>query len=458
MRNLTFIFLAFLLPNFVSKAQDIKMENWVYSEDIKSVQTIVNGIISSVPITRLNSNDYITFQFDDLSEEEDNEFYYKIIMCDRDWNQTQLDPIEYVDGFSDVRLRDWQVSISTKKNYVHYWFTFPNRDTRMKASGNFICYVYNKYDTEVPLFTRRFIVSENQVGADIKWVRATNTEDLRFKQQMNMTVVVKNIKLQNPQRDVTMTIVRNGEWYDNMPNVTCRNYKDGIFTYDNFGQLSFDGGNEYRSFDTRILRGRGFGVKSIDRSQGMAEVTLYPASRRDDLLYNRTFDFNGNFYTDNRDDFDRLLFNEAGDINTKNKLVDFRNNFAYFDNKSDVWQIKDKEIRSDYVNVIFSLKSSEPLGYDVYVMGAFTDFQLKPEFMMKYDNASKMYYCEALLKQGFYDYKFATMDNKKKPFFKWTEGSWQDTENEYKVIVYLRDFGSRYDRVLGVYSRNSGDF
>jgi Domain of unknown function (DUF5103) len=433
------------------------MENWVYDNNIKTVQTVVNGIIASVPVVRLNSNDNLTVQFDDISEEEDNEFYYRVLLCDRDWNPSTIDPIEYIDGFNEARIRDWQTSITTRQDYTYYWFSFPNRDTRMKVSGNFIIYVYNNFDDEVPLFTRRFIVAENAIGANNKWVRPTQTDDIRFKQQMNFTLAVKNLRLQNPQRDVTLSIVQNGNWQHALNNITCRNYQDGQFTYDNFGQLSFWGGNEFRSFDTRTIRGRGWGVKSIDQSQGFTEVILNPTLRRDQNVYTYSFDFNGNFFIDNVDDFNRLLFNESTEIATKNKLVDFRNNFAYFDNLSDVWQIKDKEVRSDYVNVVFSLKS-EKLDYDVYIIGAFTDFQLKPEFKMTYDDKSKSYTCEALLKQGFYDYQYATADEEGKPEFKWTEGTWQDTENEYKVIVYFREFGSRYDRVIGVHTVNSIEF
>jgi hypothetical protein len=450
-------FLFLFIVNLSIYAQDIKMENLVYHKDIKSVQTIVNGIISSVPVVRLNSTDLITFQFDDINEEEDNEFYYKVILCDRDWNASQLDPIEYVDGFNEERLRDWQVSISTAQDYAHYWFSFPNRDTRMKVSGNFVIYVYNKFDGEVPLFTRRFIVAEGAIGADNVWVRPTNTDEIRFKQQMNLKVAVKGVKLLNPQRDVTMTIVQNGNWNESISNITGRNFKDNLFTYDNFGQLCFFGGNESRSFDTRTIRGRGRGVKSIDRSQGFTEISLFPDRRRDQNVYTYNLDFNGNFYVDNVDDFNRLLFAEGSDIATKNKLSAFRNNFAYFDSRNDVWQIKDKEIRSDYVNVIFTLQS-EKLDYDVYVISSFTDFQLKPEFKMKYDDNQKSYKCEAVLKQGYYDYLYATADDDGKPNFKWTEGSWQDTENEYKAIVYLREFGARYDRVLGVQTINSIEY
>ena len=77
---------------------------------------------------------------------------------------------------------------------------------------------------------------------------------------------------------------------------------------------------------------------------------------------------------------------------------------------------------------------------------------------MKYDDRREMYTADILLKQGYYDYLFATEGENGKIDFSITEGSWQDAENEYKTIIYLREFATRYDRVLGVISSNSSDY
>ena len=433
---------------------EMKLENYVYSEDIKSVQCIVNGVISSVPVMRLNSSDKMTLQFDDLGEEEDNEYFYKLIHCDKDWNASTISDIEFVDGFVEERLRDWQLSLGTKIPFTHYWMTIPNRDTRIKISGNYILLIFDKNDNERPLITRRFIVAESFVTADRKWVRPTVTEDIRFKQQLNISLFAKNIKLLNPQRDVTMTIIQNGDWSGALTNLTSRSYKDGLFTFDNFGQICFWGGNEYRYFDMRSLRGRGQGIKKVEPFIDGTDVILDLNYRKDTKVYSFNYDFNGNFYIDNEDIFSRPIFNVS--VTSKDNLDDFRNNFAYFEAQSSTWQVKEKELRSDYAKVIFTLKSSK-LENDVYLYGAFTDFQLKPEFIMKYNEQKELYFGEFLLKQGYYDYTYAIKSKNGKPEFKITEGTWQDTENEYKAIVYLREFGTRYDRVIGVTNSNSSE-
>ncbi|MBK8698937.1 MAG: DUF5103 domain-containing protein [Saprospiraceae bacterium] len=438
-----------------AQAQDeMKFENWVYSSQIKSVQCLVNGIISAVPVLRLNSTDKMVIQFDDLSEEEDNEFYYRLYHCNKDWEESPINEIEFVDGFAEERIRDWQLSIGTKQNFVHYWFSIPNRDTRVRISGNYILHVFDRNNDNKPLFTRRFIVAENAVVPDSRWVRPTTTEDIRFRQQLNLSFLVKDIRLQNPQRDVYISVVQNGIWTNSLNNLPSRIYKDGVFTYDQFGLLSFPGTNEFRFFDTRTLIGRGWGVKSIDYFIDGSEVLLQPGQLKDNTVYSFNFDFNGNFYIDNADYFSRAIFDN--NITQKNKLVDFRNNFAYFDALDNEWRGREKDLRADYCNVIFTLVSPK-LHEDVYIFGAFSDYQLHPNFKMRYDERRGLYIGEALLKQGYYDYMFATATEKQKIDFSATEGSWQDTENDYKTIVYLREFGNRYDRVIGVISSNSVD-
>lgn len=445
-----------LLPFSGIKAQEgFEYKNWVYGEQIKSVQCMINGIITALPVMRLNSADKLVIQFDDLSEEEDNEFYYKIIHCSKDWEPSSIQEIEFVDGFAEERIRDWQLSIGTKKIFTHYWFSLPNRDTRLRISGNYLLLVYDKGNDSAPLFTRRFIVTESNVLPNIQWVRPTQTDLIRFNQQLNLSFLIKDVRMINPMRDVYLSVVQNGNWNSGMFDLKPRLIKDGLFTYDQFGLINFAGGNEYRFFDTRTLNGRGWGVKTIDYFIDGYEVLLTPVMRRDQKVYSFTFDFNGNYYVDNVDFFGRAIFESS--VQNRNKLLEFRNNFAYFDALENDWRGREKDLRSDYTNVIFTLKTPN-LGKDVYVFGAFSDFQLKPEYKMKYDDRREAYMADILLKQGYYDYLFATAGQDGKIDFSITEGSWQDTENEYHTIVYLREFGTRYDRVLGVITSNSADY
>ncbi len=459
-----FLFIGFLFGGFIPGvnlwSQDIKYENYTYSDQIKSVQCVVNGEITSVPILTLNSTDRLLLQFDHLADIEEDELFYRIIHCDKDWKPSVADPIEYINGFAEERLRDWQTSITTKVDYTHYWLAIPNRDTKIKISGNYILYVFNRFDEEVPLITTRFIVTEKFSLFDNKWVRPSETAMIHTGHQLNLDAVVKDLKIQNPQRDVSLTVVQNGIWNNALYNVKCRSVYDNKFEYDKFGGISFLSGNEYRSFDTRSIRGRGPGIAKFQIGK-IDKVFLTPVERRPNYYFN--FDFNGKFYLQNRDLLDRLLFDENSIIAERNKLAQFRNQFI-INNESDnnsfyidieePWQVKQNEVTSEYVEVQFELKSRK-LNEKVYVFGAFTDFGVRDDFEMKYDEIDQSYKLAITLKQGYYDYKYVTVRDKNKIDFSELEGNYQETENDYTIIMYLHDFGTRYPRVLGVSRQNS---
>ena len=118
-----------------------------------------------------------------------------------------------------------------------------------------------------------------------------------------------------------------------------------------------------------------------------------------------------------------------------------------------VLNITNAKGREKLMKLSFSVKSTE-MKDDVYLYGAFTDWQLKPEFKMKYDFVEEAYFGTATLKQGFYDYLYA-LDGKDGIEFRPMEGSWYETENDYTVIIYFREFASRNDRVLSVTNFNT---
>ena len=54
------------------------------------------------------------------------------------------------------------------------------------------------------------------------------------------------------------------------------------------------------------------------------------------------------------------------------------------------------------------------------------------------------------MKQGFYNYKFVTVDKETGELDEGAiSGNFWETENNYKVLVYYKDLGARYDRLIG---------
>ena len=98
---------------------------------------------------------------------------------------------------------------------------------------------------------------------------------------------------------------------------------------------------------------------------------------------------------------------------------------------------------------------SHPLeGKDIYVLGQFNDYQANEESQMHYDPKSQKYFAKIFLKQGFYNYKFATKAGNIVDFNE-ISGNFQQTENTYLVLVYYRAPGALYDEVVGIGSASS---
>jgi hypothetical protein len=75
---------------------------------------------------------------------------------------------------------------------------------------------------------------------------------------------------------------------------------------------------------------------------------------------------------------------------------------------------------------------------------------------MDYSYDARMYYVEAFLKQGYYNYQYVVVPhNTGKPDEDGFEGNWYETGNQYTILTYFRPFGARYDRLMGAVSLNS---
>ena len=99
----------------------------------------------------------------------------------------------------------------------------------------------------------------------------------------------------------------------------------------------------------------------------------------------------------------------------------------------------------------FSLLDNDDLANKtVHIYGNFNNYAIDDSTRMIYDEANNRFTNTLLLKQGFYNYKFivthadGTFDDGA------VSGNFWQTENNYKVLVYYRDLGARYDKIIGL--------
>ena len=106
-------------------------------------------------------------------------------------------------------------------------------------------------------------------------------------------------------------------------------------------------------------------------------------------------------------------------------------------------------IEADYTVVHFSLQNPELSNESIYVYGAFNNYALNASNKMVFNPVSGFYEKDIKLKQGFYNYKYVLVNSDGDLEEGVISGDFYETENNYKVLVYYRDLGARYDRIVG---------
>ena len=78
-------------------------------------------------------------------------------------------------------------------------------------------------------------------------------------------------------------------------------------------------------------------------------------------------------------------------------------------------------------------------------------------YKMQFNENKNQFEAVLKLKQGFYNYKYLIDNEIYKNDNKSVGGNFDETENVYSVLVYYRDYGERYDRIVG-FGKGSSEF
>jgi len=386
---------------------------------LKSVKLSHAGIQASLPIIDLQSrfSGQLLLSFDDI-EGGFKEMTYRIIHCDKDWYPSDLDEIEYLDGFNGEEINEYAYSINGYSDYTHYELSLPNDDVRWTISGNYLLVIYDQ-DLDVPILTRRFRVAENQVSIIAQVTRPRKVQDSKTHQDLNLIINHKDFRINQPREELYVSIFQNGNPNSAIHNLYGTYERGDQLHFDQIGMISFPALKEFRSFDIRPISYTSEFVNSIDQGEEETLVLLDPCEKRSSRNFLSQFDLNGYFIIDN------------------------------FDSRSE------PETSSEYCKVIFNLKSETAFEKDIYIIGEFSDWQANEEYKLEFDNERKIYLGEAYFKQGYYDYMFAMKRDDGFLDIDLIEGSFNETENDYQILVYYREYGARFDRLVGVTTVNS---
>ncbi|MFW5658957.1 MAG: type IX secretion system plug protein domain-containing protein [Bacteroidota bacterium] len=390
-------------------------ENTIYDSDYRTVQFYKGEWEMNFPTLTMQQTSRLTLEFDKLGDEAPD-LAIRIIHCNADWRPSELIAVQYLEGMETYPIRDVTVARTVLQPFVHYQIQLPQPGMRFKKSGNYAIIVYKDDGSDTPVLVRRLPVMESGFSIVTDLGLAQGGAATRFRlQQLNFEVLFNNVQVIDPAKQIKTTILQNFNWHTAVTNLNPQFFAHGkaIYAYD--ASNNFPAGNEFRLIDLRSTRLRpNPRMTNISFSDSGTTVFLEVNRPRSFNFYQSELDFNGGFFIDNRE------YNDA-------------------------------DLESDYLSVRFRLAMSEfQDGSEVYVYGGLSDWELLPRTKMFYDQQSRMYQTEVLLKQGIYDYKYVvrrpdgTMDEAA------IEGDFFETENAYTILVYHRGFADRFDRLLGM--------
>jgi hypothetical protein len=392
----------------------LKYQDYTYSPDVRSVQCYVaTGQLNQVfqpPVVPLGQSQSIALEFDVLGEQSQR-FTAKVIHCDANWQPSVLTDMQFLNEINEFLITDYRVGTGTKVPYFHYRMLAPS----VRLSGNYLLVVQSPGG--VPVVSRRLLVYENQVQVALKPGIVIGGQERYTLQQLDFGISYASVDLVNPAVEVKVVLRQNFRWDNAKYNLRPTFVRDAerrleyqYFSFEN----AFPGLSEYRYFDTRSIQTVGLGVLHVDpRAAPVTTVTLQPEVSRSQTAYNQYVDSNGQRVFESR---------EYGNGATN----------------------------ADYADVTFQLKADQPAPGPVYAFGALSDWQLKDEFKLTYDDTKQLYTGHALLKQGYYNYSFAVAGARgTAPNEAYFEGSHYETENQYDLLVYYRPPGTRADLIIG---------
>jgi hypothetical protein len=389
----------------------------IFEENIQSVRLFpktqeFSSQMTSAAIS-LQAGSPLLLSFDDIAFDPDM-YSARLIHCNMDWTPSDLKENDYLDQFNEFNVNDYSYAIDTRVPYIHFNFILP----RVTKSGNYVLQVYRNRDIAQIILNKRFMVFDNSVQIGARIVPPSQTEFRRKQQQLNLQINYKAREVIDPRNSIKVLIRQNQRWdnsrQDLKPTMVREDQK--TMEYQLFdGSNAFFAGNEFRFVDLRYVRARGNNVAKIEMQEDVVFAETMIEKARPNAAYSQYLDMNGQY----------AIFN---------------------------FERQNHDLEGEYILATFNL-STEGISAAPYLIGSLTNWGDHPDSKMTLNNKTKTYQTTLLLKQGWYDYQFAYLSPdgwNMSPI----EGDHFETENEYEVLVYFRDAGSRYDELVGYININ----
>ncbi len=415
-----FVLKAISQDDYVNDNQ-MRYEDWTYKTTINTVQLHESTFEANPAILQFNSAEQLELSFDDL-EADKKSYSISFVHCNANWEPSDLVSSEYMVGFYEANILNYDFSVNTIQKYTHYSILFPQSNMQFSKTGNYIVYVYQDNDKTKLIATKRFMIYENKVTVTANIRQVIGNDEQFEKQHIDFNIINSQYELTNPYVDMKVIISQNNRWDNTVNTIKPTFVEPRQLTYSLDDKSTFNGGNEFRYFDTRSLRTYTERVNTIYRdSMYNYHIELKNDELRTYKNYSFYNDLNGGFLIKNRD------------------------------------MVGNADTEADYAWVHFFLPYDNAQGAgNFYVLGKLTEWKLNKTNRMTYNYKKLGYECDLYIKQGYYNYTYVYLkDDKKGGDETLTEGNHWETENDYAIYVYHRQRGTYYDQLVAVKRFNS---
>ena len=420
-KSLAFLLLFLMSWSVNGQVFDLPCDDLDYQESVRTVLLYADGNQNKDPIIPLDQpTRRLTLSFDILGTKSEV-LNYTFIHCTNDWFPTEIQRYNYATGYDYGRIDAFEFSRNTLVDYVHYELRFPEADMLPVLSGNYLLIVYGDDLSDV-YFTRRFMVLDERAAINASVPRYC--DDLKLSdthQQLNITVNMSSIMGGNIQQYSNLTIRQNGRWDNATVGLKPSFVYPDYISYEHQPLTVFEASNQYRKVNFSDFYYQSENIARITQMDSYYVIDYAICESRARKPYVTYDDLNGE-------------------------------KFVYVDNEG-----LETNTEADYAWVNLFLRWPYPLeNQDVYVMGAANDWRFDERNLMRYDYELHGYLCQLFLKQGYYNFLFATADHDTGLVStEMTEGNYWDTNNLYKIYLYYFNAAKGYDELIGYTTVNS---
>ena len=378
--------------------------NRIYSDRFLSLQAIVNDDWQERPVMTLGTDDVLYIGFDELSHEY-HRLTYHLEHCEADWTASEgLFESDWLVGFNDNQIENYQNSLNTTVLYTHYELTIPNDRCRLKMSGNYRLTVIDEDAGDEHVLSVEFYVVEPLMNVGLAATTNTDIDHNVNHQQLSMQLLYNDLRVTNVDEELYWVVMQNWDERTMRRGMRPNYVSDRGLAWDHNRQLIFDAGNEYHKYEVLDVSHTTMGLDRI-----MWDGEHYQA-----------FPFTV--------------------VPRRNYLTDPDADGAFIIRNSDNREI---DYTCDYVWVNYTVQC--PYQGELYLDGQWATDANRENYRLKYDAAAGMYHTALLQKQGYYNYRLVTPDGNLAPL----EGSFFQTENRYQALVYYKPVGERTWRLVG---------